>query len=56
MTEKEVKEYIEFMYNKDNCYQCSRCPANDGFDSGSSGNRKPCGQYQCWVIEHCKHN
>ena len=39
------KEYIEFMFNKDNEFLCSRCPANDGNGNGPL----PCGQQNCWV-------
>ena len=39
------EEYIEFMFNKDNEFLCSRCPANDGNGNGPL----PCGQQNCWV-------
>ena len=39
------EEYIEFMFNKDNEFLCSRCPVNDG----NSNSPLPCGQQNCWV-------
>ena len=51
MNEKEIKEYLEFMYNSDNVCKCEKCPANEGFSDYED--RKPCGQYRCWVSIHC---
>lgn len=51
MTEKQ--QYIKFMYNKENIRKCEVCPENRKFDSGASGNRRPCGQFNCWVAVHC---
>lgn len=42
-------EYKEFMYNKDNEFNCSECPEN----SGCSNCKLPCGQQNCWVTCHC---
>lgn len=44
-----VEEYKQFMYNKDNAFNCSECPENRGFDNCSN----PCGQQNCWVHCHC---
>ena len=44
------EEYIEWMYNSDNEFNCSECPHNDGFDNGCG----PCGQQNCWVTCHCR--
>ena len=46
------KEYIEFMYNKDNICKCEGCPENYGFKPGAD-DKLPCGQYNCWVAIHC---
>lgn len=45
------KEYIEFMYNEDNEYNCDNCPENHNFSSW--GDNLPCGQQNCWVTCHC---
>lgn len=55
MTEKERREYVEFMYNAENEYACDRCPENRGFEEGSSRIAGPCGQQNCWVTCHCQH-
>lgn len=52
MTEKEVREYKEFMYNKDNEYNCIECPENVNSDDWEG--KLPCGQQNCWVTCHCK--
>lgn len=51
MTKEEVKAYMDFMYNRENEYNCEDCPHNLGFDDFQS--RKPCGQWNCWVTAHC---
>ena len=52
MTEKEIKQYREFMYHKNNVRKCEGCPENEGFSNYQD--RLPCGQYRCWVTVHCK--
>jgi len=47
-------QYLEYMTCKDNAYQCDKCIENRNFDDGASHNRYPCGQYNCWVVLHCK--
>lgn len=54
MTEKEVNEYLDFMYNPKNSYNCDKCPENSGFD-GWEG-KLPCGQQNCWVDCHCRND
>lgn len=51
MTKEEVKAYMDFMYNRENEWDCEACPHNRGFDDFQS--RKPCGQWNCWVTAHC---
>lgn len=45
------EEYIAFMTNPENANNCKECPGNKGF--GSWQDRKPCGQWHCWVVAHC---
>ena len=54
MNDIEIKHYREFMYNKNNIHRCDECPANREFDDHND--RKPCGQYNCWVSVHCYPN
>ena len=54
MTEKEVNEYLDFMYNPKNSYNCDKCPENSCFD-GWEG-KLPCGQQNCWVDCHCRND
>lgn len=53
MTEKERKDYFDFMFDKANIRNCKECPENDGFKPGSNSNTLPCGQYHCWVSVYC---
>lgn len=46
-------DYQDFMYNPENIEQCDCCPENQGFSSWP-GHRLPCGQFNCWVVLHCK--
>lgn len=46
------EEYINFMYNPDNRFNCSECPENHNFDDHEG--KLPCGQQNCWVDCHCK--
>ena len=48
------KAYLEFMYSKENAYNCKNCPMNDEFDDWQ--NQLPCGQWSCWVTSHCHRN
>lgn len=48
---KEREEYIEFMYNYKNEYNCENCPENRG---DFPHDKLPCGQQNCWVTCHCK--
>ena len=50
MTEKE---YVQFMSDPHNEYNCESCPENQGFDSWP-GCILPCGQQNCWVTCHCE--
>ena len=47
MTELTTSEYKNFMYNKDNQYNCAECPENNDMDG-----KLPCGQQNCWVCIH----
>lgn len=40
MTEKQIREYVDFMYNKDNIRNCECCPENRNF--GDWQDRYPC--------------
>lgn len=53
MTQQEINDYINFMYNRDNAYRCSNCPENAGFEDSPCNRCYPCGQQNCWVICHC---
>ena len=44
--------YVNFMYNEGNEFNCDECPENRGFDDWQD--RYPCGQWNCWVTCHCK--
>ena len=47
------KEYMDFMFNKDNEFNCDSCPENRGHDGNGFDYRLPCGQQNCWVTCHC---
>lgn len=47
-----VKEYLDFMTNPENSHNCHSCPENKGMDAWQD--RKPCGQWHCWVDLHVK--
>lgn len=49
MTEKEIKEYRQFMSDPDNSHRCEKCPANREEDDLPG---LPCGQQKCWVDCH----
>ena len=51
MQSPAVQEYLRFMYNPENEYNCSECPENREF-SEWPGYRLPCGQFSCWVRLH----
>ena len=50
-----VKAYFEFMYDWLNAHNCGHCPMNDGLEDLQSL-KLPCGQQNCWVIVHCRHD
>lgn len=52
MNEIQIEQYMSFMYNSNNEYNCEECPENRGFSSW--GGNKPCGQQNCWVTCHCR--
>lgn len=43
------EEYVSFMCDPDNEYNCNECP-----ERGISSNGLPCGQQNCWVSCHCQ--
>ena len=51
--QKEIQDYKDFMLNPENIERCDGCPENQGFSSWP-GHRLPCGQFNCWVVVHCK--
>lgn len=54
MTDQTLKEYVDFMYDRNNEKSCDNCPENRGFDGW--GSNMPCGQQNCWVSCHCAEN
>lgn len=46
-----IDRYLNFMCNSENSHNCESCPENNNFNSWP-GNRKPCGQFNCWVDLH----
>ena len=48
-----LNEYVRWVYNPDNLYNCEDCLENHGFSRWPE-TRKPCGQFHCWVAIHCK--
>lgn len=48
----KLEEYIEWMYDNSNEFNCSECPENQ--DMEGEQHRHPCGQQNCWVSCHCK--
>ena len=54
ITDVGVMDYKTFMYDENNVRKCDGCPENKGMASDASGNRLPCGQYNCWVSVHCQ--
>jgi len=53
MSKEEAEAYKAFMYDEENVMNCSKCPENMEF-SEWPGFRLPCGQFHCWVSEHCE--
>lgn len=54
---KDFKEFTKeeitaWLSNSKNIYMCDKCPYNNG--TILYGNRKPCGQFNCWVAIHSK--
>lgn len=47
-----MEDYLRFMNNPENSHNCESCPENHGCDNWQ--NRKPCGQWNCWVDLHCR--
>lgn len=50
MTDQEKKEYLDFMWDPENEFNCSQCPENRRELRGL-----PCGQQNCWVTCHIAH-
>lgn len=53
-TEDYATEYKKFMYDESNIMNCQNCPENNNFDSWQD--KLPCGQWHCWVEQHCSRN
>lgn len=53
MTEQERREYVAFMCNIENEYNCDKCPENKDADTDFC-RQYPCGQQNCWVTCHCR--
>lgn len=45
-------EYLKWMYNSHNEYNCSECPENKGYNDHEG--KLPCSQQNCWVTCHCR--
>lgn len=56
MTEQERRAYINFMYDPRNAFRCAGCPENRDDPGSAVEHRLPCGQQNCWVICHCRHD
>lgn len=50
MPEMSDKEYMDFMWDRENEYNCKECPEN----RNNSRRKYPCGQQNCWVVCHTK--
>ncbi len=48
MSEQERNEYLSFMTDPENEFNCSQCPEN----RRELFSRLPCGQQNCWVTCH----
>lgn len=49
-----MSEYVDFMFDKKNEFNCENCPENQGFDDWEG--KLPCGQQNCWVSCHCRYS
>lgn len=47
-----VEEYLKFMTNEDNLYNCKNCPENVNANERTNSYVQPCGQQCCWVAAH----
>ena len=47
-----TKEYLDFMFDPENEFKCSKCPENRDADNWDA--KYPCGQQNCWVTCHIK--
>ena len=47
--ERNVMNFLKFMHNPENEFNCESCPNNLGMNS----QKYPCGQQNCWVTCHC---
>lgn len=45
-----TQEIIKWTCNPENSGNCAECPYNEGFSNWQD--RKPCGQWRCWVDLH----
>ena len=46
----KANDYMAFMFNEENEFNCENCPDNRGFSTW--GGNFPCGQQNCWVTCH----
>ena len=51
MANNKDRDYVAFMYNRENVHNCGSCPENTGSDGWQCP--LPCGQQNCWVEAHC---
>lgn len=48
------KQYLDFMCNPANEYNCDHCPENRHHDGNGFDHRLPCEQQNCWVTCHVR--
>lgn len=48
MDTKKTKEYMDFMYDKNNLMRCRKCPENKGYHQGSH----KCGKTRCLIMAY----
>ena len=54
INEMTDREYLDFMWNPKNEYNCDGCPENRHHDGNGFDHRLPCEQQNCWVTRHCE--
>lgn len=47
-------DYVKFMSDPDNEFNCEQCPENRGHDGNGFDYRYPCDRQNCWVTCHIR--